>query len=260
GGRLRCAICGGAPLPREIGEFFHMAGVPILEGYGLTETCAPVALNTLDDPRYGTVGRPLPEVGLRIGEDGEILVKSRKVFAGYFKAPEDTAQAIRNGWLHTGDIGVIDKDGFLRVTDRKKDLIVTSSGKNIAPQKIEKLAITYKLISHFVVHGDRRNFLTALITLKQEEAIKFANENQILFSEYSELMKNSKVLSAVQRIVSEVNQKLASFETIKRFIILPHDFSVESGELTPSLKVRRKVIAERYRRELDSLYKQTGAT
>ncbi|MCM2279672.1 MAG: long-chain fatty acid--CoA ligase [Oligoflexia bacterium] len=260
GGRLRVAICGGAPLSRDIGEFFQIAGIPILEGYGLTETCAPVTLNAIEDLRFGTVGRPLPEVSLRIAEDGEILVKSRKLFKGYFKAPQDTEQALRSGWFHSGDIGSIDKDGFLRITDRKKDLIVTSNGKNIAPQKIENLAASHKLIQHFVVQGDRRNYLTALVTLNQEEVIRFANENHILFSEYGELIKNSKILGLIERIVTELNQRLPQFETIKRFIILPNEFTVENGELTPSLKVRRKVIAERYRDQIDSMYRTSADT
>jgi len=254
GGKLRFAISGGAPLPREIGEFFHIVGVKVLEGYGLTETCAPVTLNTPDDVRYGTVGRPLPEVDIKIAEDGEILIKSRKVFQGYYKMPEETSDAFSGGWFHTGDIGYIDDDGFLHITDRKKDLIITSAGKNIAPQKIENMAKSYKLLSQFVVHGDRRNYLTALVTLNRDEVVKYATENQMLFSEYAELIKKPKIIALVQRAVDEMNRRLASFETIKKFIIVPEDFTIEGGELTPSLKVRRKQIARKYRSELDSLY------
>jgi long-chain acyl-CoA synthetase len=254
GGRLRFAICGGAPLPKEIGEFFQIVGIKILEGYGLTETTAPVTINLPDDPRFGIVGRPLPEVQIKIADDGEILVNSRKVFKGYYKMPKESEEALDAGWFHTGDIGHLDEDGFLHITDRKKDLIVTSGGKNIAPQKIENLAKSQKLISQFVAHGDRRNFLTALVTLDKDQIIKYASENQILFSEYSELIKNPKILALVQKTIDEVNKQLASFETIKKFVILPVDFTVESGELTPSLKVRRSFVNKRYKNELDSMY------
>jgi long-chain acyl-CoA synthetase len=254
GGRLRFAVCGGAPLPAEVGEFFQIAGIPILEGYGLTETCAPVSINTPDDIRFGVVGRPLPEVMIKIAEDGEILIKSRKVFEAYYKMPEETLQVKSSGWYHTEDIGFIDSEGFLHITDRKKDLIVTSLGKNIAPQKIENLTKGQKLIHQFVVCGDQRHYLTALVTLHRDPIIEYANEHQILFSEYAELIKNPKIISLVQRIIDDVNKRLANFEAIKKFVILPEDFAIEKGELTPSLKIRRKVIQERYKSELDSMY------
>jgi long-chain acyl-CoA synthetase len=254
GGRLKFALCGGAPLPREIGEAFQAMGVPIVECYGLTETAAPVSMTSPGDIRYGTVGRPLPEVSLKIAEDGEILVKSRKVFQGYYKMPEETSQALQDGWFHTGDIGHLDGEGFLHITDRKKDLIITSGGKNVAPQKIENLAKTHKFISQFVVHGDRRHYLTALVTLDKDQIVKYANEQQILFSAYPELVKNPKIESLVQKLVDEVNSGLASFETIKKFIILPQDFTIETGELTPSLKVKRSLINRKFQAELDSMY------
>ncbi|NBU20931.1 long-chain fatty acid--CoA ligase [bacterium] len=254
GGRLKFAVCGGAPLPREIGEFFQITGIKILEGYGLTETCAPVSVNTPEDVRFGFVGKPFPEVSIKIAEDGEILIKSRKVFQGYYKMEAETAKALQKGWFYTGDIGQIDSRGFLQITDRKKDLIVTSGGKNIAPQKIENLAKTHKLISQFVVHGDRRNYLTALVVLDRDQVIQYANQHQILFSEYAQLIKHPKVIHLVQDIVDEVNHHLASYETVKKFMILPLDFTVETGELTPSLKVKRNVINKRYQSELDSMY------
>lgn len=213
-----------------------------------------MALNSPGDPRFGVVGKPMSEVQIKIAEDGEILVKSRKVFKGYFKMPKETAEAIADGWFHTGDIGHLDAEGFLHITDRKKDLIITSGGKNVAPQKIENLAKSQKIFSQFVVHGDRRHFLTALVTLDRDQIIKYASENQILFSEYTELVRNPKIIARVQGEIDQVNQQLASFETIKKFVILPSDFSVESGELTPSLKVKRGVINKRYRNELDSMY------
>lgn len=257
GGRLSFAISGGAPLPLEVGEFFKVMGLRILEGYGLTETCAPVTFNTPGHTRFGTVGRPLPDVLFKIAADGEILIKSRKVFKGYFKAPEATAEAIKDGFFHTGDIGYIDSDGFLHITDRKKDLIVTAAGKNIAPQKIENLAKLYPWVNQVVIHGDRRNYLTALFTLDQTLVTKFANDNNILFSEYKELIKNPRIISKVQSIVDDVNKQLASYETIKKFTILPQEFTIAAGELTPSLKIKRKFITERFKPLLDMMYEDS---
>ena len=254
GGRLKWAICGGAPLPKELGEFFHKVGITILEGYGLTETCAPVTLNTPNNIRFGSVGRPLPEVSIKTAPDGEILVKSEKIFKGYFKLPEETTSAFQDGWFCTGDIGSFDKDGFLQITERKKDLIVTSSGKNIAPQKMEGIAKSYVLINQFIVHGDNRNYLTALITLNKEQAIKYATDHQVLFSEYTELVKNPRMIGAMQKIVDDINKHLAKYEKIKRFLILPNEFTVENGELTPSLKFKRSLINKRYKNLLDSMY------
>lgn len=254
GGRLKFAICGGAPLSRDIGEYFEIAGLEILEGYGLTETCAPVAVNTPEHNRFGTVGRPLPEVQIKIADDGEILLKSRKIFKGYYKMPEETAEALRDGWFYTGDIGHLDSDGYLHITDRKKDLIVTSGGKNIAPQKIENLARGLKYLSQLVVHGDRRNYLTALVTLDRDQLIKYANEHSILFSEYAELIRHPKIEGLVQRLIDELNSQLAGYESIKKFMILPKDFSIETGELTPSLKIRRNLINERYKAEFEQMY------
>jgi long-chain acyl-CoA synthetase len=254
GGRLRYAVSGGAPLAPEIGEFFRIAGIPILEGYGLTETTGPVSINTPDDIRFGTVGRPLTEVSMKIAEDGELLVKSRKNFSGYYKEPNETDRALEAGWFHTGDIGFIDEDGFVHITDRKKDLIVTSAGKNIAPQKIENLAKSHPLLNQFVVHGDRRHYLTALVTLDRELVIRYASENQILFSEYAELIKNPKILSWVEKAFDDINRQLASYETVKKFTILPQDFTIDAGELTPSMKLRRSVIERKYREQLDRMY------
>ncbi|MGE4231890.1 MAG: long-chain fatty acid--CoA ligase [Bacteriovoracia bacterium] len=255
GGRLKFCVAGGAPLAKDIGEFMQMIGIPILEGYGLTETCAPVTLNPYEDPRFGTIGRPLPEVALKVADDGEILVKSRKVFKEYYKNPQATKEVLSSdGWFHTGDIGIIDDDGYVKITDRKKDLIVTSGGKNVAPQKIENLAKSYKHISQIMVYGDKRNYLTALVVLEKEEVIKYARELNILFSEYSELVKNPKITALVQSIFEKINKGLAPYETIKRFKVLPNEFSVDSGELTPSLKIRRRFCSEKYKAELDSMY------
>jgi long-chain acyl-CoA synthetase len=257
GGRLQFALCGGAPLPKEIGEYFAICGINVMEGYGLTETSAPVALMTPDDVRFGWVGKPLPEVAIKIAADGEVLVKSRKIFKGYYKNPEATSEAIQDGWFHTGDIGEINSDGFLRITDRKKDLIITSAGKNIAPQKVENLAKTQKFISQFVVHGDKRNYLVALVTVDRDSLVQWAKDNQVLFSKFEELVRNPKVQNLVQKSIDQLNSGLASFETIKKFMIIPQEFSIENGELTPSMKVKRKFITQKYAKELDSLYEAT---
>ena len=255
GGRLKFAVCGGAPLPKEIADFFEIAGLTILEGYGLTETCGPITLNTPDKHKNGTVGPPMSDVTLRFEEDGEILVRSDKVFPGYYK--DDTRTAFTDEWFHTGDIGSFDSEGFLQITDRKKDLIITSAGKNIAPQKIENWMKSQKFINQFVVHGDQRNYLTALLTLDREQIIQYANAHQIIFSDYSGLIKNSKIQDLIQKTVDQVNEKLASYEQIKKFIILPQDFSIESGDLTPSLKIKRNVITRKYKSELDRMYLQS---
>ncbi len=254
GGKLKYAICGGAPLSREIGEFFKIVGIDVLEGYGLTETSAPVALNTPDEFRFGSVGKPLPEVRVKIAEDGEVLIKSRKVFHGYYKQPEETRAAFEGEWFHTGDIGFLDAQQFLHITDRKKDLIVTSGGKNIAPQKIEALAKLHPLISQMVVIGDRRPYLTALVSLDAKLVTEYAEKHQILHSAYAELIKTPKILYLVQAVIDQINAQLASFETIKKFLIIPEEFTIESGELTPSLKIKRKAISKHHQSEIERLY------
>jgi len=254
GGRLRFTICGGAPLPKEMGEYFQIIGLKIIEGYGLTETCGPVTLNPLNHPRFGTVGRPLPDVSIHFADDGEILLKSAKVFKGYYRSPKETQEALTAQGLRTGDIGNVDSQGFLHITDRKKDLIITSSGKNIAPQKIENLAKIIQYIHHLVILGDGREYLTALVTLDRQKVIHYANECQVLFSEYSELIKNSKIKILVQNLMNEINAQLPPFEAIRKFLILPNDFTIESGELTPSMKVRRNFIMKKYADEIENLY------
>jgi long-chain acyl-CoA synthetase len=258
GGRLRFAICGGAPLPKEVGETFEILGILILEGYGLTETCAPVTLNTVEAHKFGTVGRPLPEVTVKIADDGEILLRSHKIFAGYWKDDGETRDAFDDeAWFKTGDIGFIDPQGYLHITDRKKDLIITSGGKNIAPQKIENFAKTFSpLIADFVVVGDRRKHLSALVTLDRVALRRFAVQENILYSDPAELTRNRKIELEVERLIGLVNQGLARFETVKRFSILPGVFSVESGELTPSSKVKRSVVSRKYKDEIDAMYQE----
>lgn len=254
GGRIRYCIAGGAPLPLEIAQFMQIVGITILEGYGLTETCAPVTLNTPDALRFGTIGKPLPEATIKIAEDGEILVKSRKVFREYYKNPEATQEVLENNWFHTGDIGVIDQEGFVRITDRKKDLIVTSGGKNVAPQKLENLMKTFKYISQVVVVGDKRNYLAALLVLEKDETIKYAKENNILFSNYGDLVKHERIRNLVQKHIDQVNSKLAPYESIKKFEVLPDEFTIDTGELTPSLKVKRKFVNQKFKSVIDAIY------
>ncbi len=257
GGKLRFFLSGGAPLSKEIAEFFHASGILVLEGYGLTENTAACNLNTHDAFKLGTVGRPLPGVEVRIADDGEIMLRGPNVFAGYYKREEATAEALEeDGWFHTGDIGVFDDDGFLRITDRKKDLIVTSGGKNIAPQNLENLMKTDPLISQIMVYGDKRNFLTALITLDPDEAAAYAEHKEIEYDDLAELADNPIINEKMERVLAAKNKDLASYETVKKFAILPEDFEV-GEELTPTLKVKRKFAIEKYWDILDALYVDT---
>ncbi|MBY0471144.1 long-chain fatty acid--CoA ligase [bacterium] len=255
-GRLRFAISGGAPLSKEVGEFLETLGLRVFEGYGLTETAGPITVNTPSHHRLGTVGRPLAEVVIRTADDGEILVKSRKVFQGYYKMPEETKRVLKDDWFHTEDMGFIDQDGFLRITDRKKDLIVLSNGKKVPPQKVENLAKGQMYLHQLFALGDRKSHLTALITLDREKVIQYANEDQILFSEYDQLLKHSKILHLVQKTVDEINSHLAPFEAIRKFKLLPKEFSIEDGELTPSLKFRRRIIQAKYAADIEEMYPQ----
>ncbi|AYY14086.1 long-chain fatty acid--CoA ligase [Actinobacteria bacterium YIM 96077] len=255
GGRIRFFISGSAKLSQEVAEWFHAADMLILEGYGLTETSAAVFVNRLHDNRFGTVGPPLPGTEVKIADDGEILVRSPAVMRGYHNMPELTAESIdEDGWYHTGDIGALE-NGFLRVTDRKKDLIKTSGGKYIAPQKIE---VIFKAVSpqasQIVVHGDGRNYCTALITLDPEAIREWAESNGLGDMGYAELTQTPQVRELVQGQIDELNSRLGRWETIKNFEILPHDLTIESGDLTPSLKVKRKAVEKRYMDVLDRMY------
>ncbi|HYB42213.1 MAG TPA: long-chain fatty acid--CoA ligase [Candidatus Methylomirabilis sp.] len=256
GGRLRFAISGGAPLSREIAEFFHAAGILILEGYGLTETCPSLTSNREDNFRFGSVGRAQPGVELKVAPDGEILARGANIARGYLNKPEATREVfLADGWFATGDIGRIDADGFLYITDRKKDLIVTAGGMNIAPQNIENVLKGDPFVSQVMVHGDRRPYPVALITLNPEELAKFAREQGLAVTDAATLVKHPRVIERVGRIVEERNAALQSYAKIKKFAILPEDFTVDNGCLTPTLKVKRRVIAEANRALLDSLYR-----
>lgn len=254
GGRLRFLVSGAAPLSTEVQQFFETIGMPIVEGYGLTETAAPVACNKPNNIHRGTVGQPLPGLDVKIAEDGEILVKGPSVFMGYFRDEAATLEAFKDGYFCTGDIGTIDEDGFLKILDRKKDLIITAGGKHVAPQYIENLFAGERVISRVLVYGDRRKYITALITLAPDALEAFAKANDISYSSADELVHHPQVREEVDDTVKHVNERLASFEQIKKYIILDQDFTIENNELTPTMKMRRKIITEKYKHVLDSLY------
>jgi long-chain acyl-CoA synthetase len=254
GGRLRFAISGGAPLSQDISSFFHAAGILILEGYGLTETTAAITVNTPFNYRFGSVGRPIGDTELKIADDGEILVRGQKVMKEYYENPEATAEAFEGGWFHTGDIGEILQGGDLKITDRKKDLLKTAGGKYVAPQKLEGLLKQHPLIAHSLICGDQKKYIVALLTLDPaylQSLAKAENEN---FTDWQQLVGSPWVQDIVRDIVAETNSHLANHESIKRYMILPKEFTVEGGELTPSLKLKRKLLTKTFAREIDSLY------
>jgi long-chain acyl-CoA synthetase len=256
GGRLRFAVSGGAALSPEIAAFFHAAGILILEGYGLTESCPVLTFNRLDAFRIGSVGRPVPGVELRLAADGEILARGASIaMRGYWRRPEETAETFgADGWLRTGDIGRIDPDGFLYITDRKKDLIVTSGGINIAPQIVENLLRSDPLISQALVYGDGRPYPVALVTVDPEAAAKLARSAGIVWTDPAHLAQQPEVLSRVEHIIAEKNLQLQSYARIKRFAVLPAELTEEAGEVTATQKLKRKKVAEKYADVLDSLY------
>lgn len=254
GGRLRIPISGGAPLAKEIAEFFDGVGIRIVEGYGLTECTTACATNVPDRYRFGTVGQPLPGFEVRIAADGEIEVRSETVFQGYYKDPEATAAVLgSDGWLKTGDIGELDEDGFLHITDRKKDILVTAGGKNVAPQNIENDLKTSKYVSQALVVGDRRPYVAALITLDAQEIGRWAAEHGEAEG-IPALAGNPRVHDLIQNVVDDANRERSRFEQVKRFVILPRDFTMEDGEVTPTLKLRRRMVAEHFAGEIEELY------
>jgi long-chain acyl-CoA synthetase len=259
GGKVRFFISGGAPLSSDIAEFFHAANIQIFEGYGLTESSAASFVNQPGAYKFGTVGPPLVGVEFQLDDaDGEILIKSRGVMRGYRNRPEDTAEVLQDGWLRTGDIGEVDEQGFLRITDRKKDLIKTSGGKYVAPQKLEnKLKSLSPYVSQVLVHGNARNFCSALITLNEEEILKWARDQELGGVSIAVLSENEQVRALIAPLVETLNGDLARYETVKKFAILPADFAQETGELTPTMKVKRKVVEAKYRDVLDGFYTGT---
>jgi long-chain acyl-CoA synthetase len=256
GGRVRLFVSGSAALSRDVAEWFHAAGLLIVEGYGMTESSAATAVNLPGRFKFGTVGPALPGTELRIAEDGELLVRGPGVMRGYHGLPEATAEALDDdGWLHTGDVGEIDADGFLRITDRKKDMIKTSGGKFVAPQPIEvAFPVICGLASQFVVHGDGRNYVTALVTLDPDAIVQWAEANGVAERDPAELARREDVHAVIAAGVKQLNAGLNRWETIKDFRILEHDLTVESGELTPSLKLKRRVVEQRYKAVIDDMY------
>jgi long-chain acyl-CoA synthetase len=255
GGNIVFMISGAAPLNKAIAEFFHACGLLVLEGIGMTENTSFTNLNRFDNNKFGTVGPPGPEIEQQIAPDGEVLFRGKNVMSGYYKDPEETAETIdKDGWLHTGDIGEIDEDGFLRITDRKKAIIVTSGGKNVAPQRIEKIMRTSRYIDQVVVYGDKKKYLTGVVALDLDQIEEWTTKHGIQFSNREELYKHPKVVELIDTEVQEKNKSLSSFETLKKVIIAPMEFSVDSREMTASLKVKRKVVTENYREQLDALY------
>jgi len=254
GGRVQVFISGGAPLGRELAEWYADMGIRIHEGYGLTETSPVIAVNTPSAHQLGTVGKPLRNVEVRIAEDGEILVRGPSVFKGYWNKPQETANAIDGDWFKTGDIGNIDSEGFLSVTDRKKDLIKTSGGKFIAPQPLENSLKHNALVAEAVVLGDKRKFPAVLIAPYFPLLEEWARANRVPFSSRENLVSQSRVHELYEGIVAEINRDLARFEQLKKVLVIPHEFSAEDGTLTASMKLRRKVVEERYRQQIEAMY------
>jgi len=254
GGRLRFLVSGSAPLSPKIGEFFFAINLPILEAYGLTESSPGISANSLAAPRLGTVGRALPGIEVSIGPGGEILVRGPNIMQGYYKRPEATAETLAGGWLHTGDIGQLSDDGYLTITDRKKDLIVTSGGKKIAPQPLENLLKTDPLVSEAVIIGEQRRFPAALLVPDFAKLEATIGAMKLRAASREELVRHPEVLRMYQDVLDRLNGTLAQFERVKRFALLPTEFTMERGELTPTMKVRRQVVEQRWRPLIDTIY------
>jgi long-chain acyl-CoA synthetase len=259
GGRMRRLVSGGAALPADLALVFNGAGVPVLQGYGMTETSPVIAVNTLDENRIGTVGRPLPGIDVAIAEDGEILTRGPQVFKGYFKKPEETEEAFdREGsgeaWFKTGDVGHFDSDGFLAITDRKKDLIKTSAGKYVAPQAIEGLLGQSEFIEQAFIVGNNRKYVSALVVPDFERLKDWAKEHGIEVARRADLIRDKRVEDLIRSEVNRLTAGLADYERVKRVALLPDELTIEGGELTPTLKARRPVIQEKYRDVIESLY------
>ncbi len=253
GGNVRHATSGAAPIAKEILEFFWACGVPVLEGYGMTETATAATVSTVENHRFGTVGRALPGVELKIADDGEILIKGPNIFAGYHNRAEESFGAVEDGWLHTGDLGSVDEDGYLSITGRKKDIIITAGGKNLTPANIENDLKQCRWISQAVMHGDQRPYPVVLITLDEEEIPTYASEHG-LPEDIPSLARSSEVHALIQHEIDRANEKYAQVEQVKKFVILDHDLSQATGELTPTLKVKRNVVNEKYAGLFDALY------
>jgi long-chain acyl-CoA synthetase len=254
GGKLRFFISGGAALSKELGEFFEAVGIQIIEGYGLTESSPVISANRPDDYKFGTVGKPLPGVEVKIAPDGEILARGPNIMQGYYKKKKETEETIINGWLHTGDIGEFDQEGFLKITDRKKHLFKTSAGKYIAPSHIENIFLASRYIDQFVLIGDRRMFLSALIVPDYEALKEYADAHNISYSNESELTSNENIYKLIEDDMAKLQKKLANYERVRKFALLDKPFTIETGEITPSLKIKRKVVEEKYGDVIEKMY------
>lgn len=253
GGRIRLLTSGGAPLIVEIAEFFAAAGLPVLQAYGLTENIC-VAFNRPDKHKFGTVGPPMPGCEVRIAPDGEILVRSQMMFSGYYRAPAETSTMFQAGWLLTGDLGRLDDDGFLSITGRKKELIITSTGKNVAPTLVENMLKEHHLISQAMLYGDGRSYLVALLTLNQSEAESYAQAHGLSYKNFADLTRRPEIQSLIANIVAGVNARVSSTEAVRKYVVLEHDLSATRDELTPTLKLKRDVVARHYGALLEALY------
>ncbi|MCD6580937.1 MAG: long-chain fatty acid--CoA ligase [Desulfuromusa sp.] len=258
GGSLKFFISGGAPLDKTINEFMWIIGLPVFEGYGLTETSPAVSLNSLDEIRFGSVGKPLAETEFKLEEDGELLIKGPQVMRGYYRDEKATADAFIDGWFKTGDIARIDEEGYTYIIDRKKEIIVTAGGKNIAPQPLENTLKLDKYISQVYIHGDRKPYLVALLTPNLERLIEFGHSNQIEYLGVDDLVENQQVQQLFVERLALFNENLPPYETIKKFVLLPREFSTEGGELTPTMKLKRKVIYDMYKDRIEELYLHNG--
>ena len=256
GGRVRFFVSGGAPLSKDIAEFFYAIGLVILEGYGLTETSPLLSVNTFENIRLGTVGKPAPGIDITIAADGEILARGPNVMKGYYKKEAETREIMQGGWFHTGDIGHFDADGFLVITDRKKDLLVTSGGKNVAPQPIENLLKTSPYVANAVVIGDRRRFVAALVVPDFDKLKAYAQSQGIAFASLEELCRDRRIVEFLKGEVDRATPLLASYERVKKIVVLPRDFDIEKGEITPSLKVRRANVTAEYQAAIEALYRE----
>jgi long-chain acyl-CoA synthetase len=255
GGNLRFFISGGAALSKELGEFFEAIGISILEGYGLTESSPVIAANRIDDYKFGTVGKPLPGVEVKIAPDGEILARGDNIMQGYYKNKKETDAAIKDRWLHTGDIGEFDKDGFLKITDRKKHLFKTTAGKYIAPTPIENLFSASEFVDQFVLIGDKRMFLTALIVPDYEAIKEYADSHRIPYNNLDDLVKKKEIYDLFEKELTKFQKKLANYEKVRKFALLEKPFTLENGEITPSLKVKRKIVEEKYSHLIEEMYR-----
>jgi long-chain acyl-CoA synthetase len=252
--RIRYAICAAAPASPELFEFFNALGIPLREAYGQTESTGIIAVQRIDRPRWGFVGEPIPNVDVKIAKDGEILARGPGVFKGYYKSPELTTETIKDGWLHTGDVGALD-NGFLKILDRKKDILITAGGKNITPAFIENKLKFSSYIQDAVVIGDGRKFLVALILIDEDNVTKYAQDNRVPFTTFADLTQNAEILKLINAEVLKVNKTLSRVETIKKFALLPRRLYEEDGDVTPTKKVKRAFLEKRYADLIENLYR-----